>query len=403
MDTEELIRRCKSISLEEAEGNKFSFKGRVKEKGAQIAAECLVGKVLHTRSINTEGLRTALNQVWQAKKEVKIENLGDNIFIFKFGNEVDKKRILAGGPWHFNQSLIVLKEPNGIGEITAQSFTHVSFWVQLKNVPIMCMEEEICTGIGELVGKVEEVDTDKAGDCMGQIIRMRIWVDITQPLKKILFIETEEGRKIPVAVEYEKLPDFCYCCGCLGHSYNECPKYKGQPKKDLDYGPWLKAMNWGDIAKQNRFKDRWMPRMNKENGEEIQKEGKQLTSPWKHTQSLLNEPESQNRNSAEPNQKKPDEENQHRLDNLNPIGAEHLMKDGETLKTGKSSNQTPESTAGKEKGFGDGKIKAGKFGEKQKEGKQGNEGNLQEKKEKAGNVIKNETMAIGKELGQTLA
>lgn len=174
MDTEELIRRCKSISLEEAEGNKFSFKGRVKEKGAQIAAECLVGKVLHTRSINTEGLRTALNQVWQAKKEVKIENLGDNIFIFKFGNEVDKKRILAGGPWHFNQSLIVLKEPNGIGEITAQSFTHVSFWVQLKNVPIMCMEEEICTGIGELVGKVEEVDTDKAGDCMGQIIRMRI-------------------------------------------------------------------------------------------------------------------------------------------------------------------------------------------------------------------------------------
>ncbi|KAK9180337.1 hypothetical protein WN943_029546 [Citrus x changshan-huyou] len=145
-----------------------------------------------------------------------------------------------------------------------------------------------------------------------------------------------------------------------------------------------------------------MPRMNKENGEEIHKEGKQFTSPWKHTQSLLNEPENQNRNSAEPNRKKPDEENQHRLDNLNPIGAEHLMKDGETLKTEKSSNQIPESTAGKEKGFGDWKIKAGKIGEKQKEGKQGNEGNLQEKKEKVGNATKKETMAIGKELGQTL-
>ena len=153
-------------------------------------------------------------------------------------------------------------------------------------------------------------------------------------------------------------------------------------------------------AKQNRFKERWMPMMNKENEEEIQKEGKQLTSPWKHTQSLLNEPESQNRNSAKPTQKKPDEENQHRLDNLNPIGAEHLMKDGETLKTGKSSSQIPESTAGKEKGFGDWKTKAGKIGEKQKEGKQGNEGNLQEKKEKVGNATKKETMAIGKELGQ---
>lgn len=165
MDTEELIRRCKSISLEEAEENKLSFKGRVKERGAQIAAGCLIGQVLHTRNVNTEGLRAALNQVWQTKKEVKIENLGDNIFIFKFGNEMEKKRVLARGPWHFNQALIVLKEPDGIGEITTQLFTHVSFWVQIKNVLIMCMDEEICTEFGKLVGKV-------AGECMGQIIRM---------------------------------------------------------------------------------------------------------------------------------------------------------------------------------------------------------------------------------------
>lgn len=30
--------------------------------------------------------------MWQTKREVKIENIGDNIFIFKFGNEADKKR-----------------------------------------------------------------------------------------------------------------------------------------------------------------------------------------------------------------------------------------------------------------------------------------------------------------------
>lgn len=98
METEELIRRYRSITLEEAEGNKFSFKGKLREKGVQIMAGCLIGKVLHTRGVNTEGLRTALSQVWQTKKEVKIEKLGENIFIFKFGNEADKKRILTGGP-----------------------------------------------------------------------------------------------------------------------------------------------------------------------------------------------------------------------------------------------------------------------------------------------------------------
>ena len=127
METEELIRRCKSISLEEAEENKFCFKGKIKEKGIQVAAGCLIGKVLQTRGVNTGGLRIALTQVWQTRKEVKIENIGDKIFISKFRDEVDKRRIIAGGPWHFNQALIVLKEPEGIGEITAQLFTHTTF------------------------------------------------------------------------------------------------------------------------------------------------------------------------------------------------------------------------------------------------------------------------------------
>ena len=59
----------------------------------------------------------------------------------------------------------------------------------------MCMDEEIYTGIGKLIGKVQEMDTYRTVDCMGQVIRMIILVDITKPLKKVLFIETEDGKK----------------------------------------------------------------------------------------------------------------------------------------------------------------------------------------------------------------
>ena len=31
-------------------------------------------------------------------REVKIESLGNSIFIFMFENEVDKRRVVAGGP-----------------------------------------------------------------------------------------------------------------------------------------------------------------------------------------------------------------------------------------------------------------------------------------------------------------
>lgn len=64
MDTEELIRRCKEISLSGETRGKVSFKGNLRLKGEKIVAGCLIGKVLHNREVNLEGLRLAMSQVW---------------------------------------------------------------------------------------------------------------------------------------------------------------------------------------------------------------------------------------------------------------------------------------------------------------------------------------------------
>lgn len=88
---------------------------------------CLVRKVLLSREFKIERLKLAIQLVWRTWQEVKIESLGDNVFMFKFGSNEDKRRILAGGPWHFERALIVLTELSGIGDIKKQDFSHVSF------------------------------------------------------------------------------------------------------------------------------------------------------------------------------------------------------------------------------------------------------------------------------------
>lgn len=103
--------------------------GRMKIKGEEVTANRLMGKVLISRSINREGLMAAMQIAWRPIKEVKIESLGDNIFLFKFASEEEKKRVLMGGLWHFDIALIVLTKPTGIGDIKNQSFTHATFWV----------------------------------------------------------------------------------------------------------------------------------------------------------------------------------------------------------------------------------------------------------------------------------
>ena len=127
MDTDELIKRCRAIRLSEEEEGKVTFRSRMKTKGVKILTCYLVRKILLSREVKVERLRVAMQQVWRIGWEVKIEGLGDNIFMFKFGSNEDKRRILAGGPWPFDRALIVLIEPSGVEDIKKQNFNHVSF------------------------------------------------------------------------------------------------------------------------------------------------------------------------------------------------------------------------------------------------------------------------------------
>lgn len=139
----------------------INFVERMKLKGEKLTAHCLVGKILQTCSVSWKGIRAVMQQAWKSTKELKVESLGDNIFILTFASESEKKRILYGGPWHFGRSLMVITEPTGVGNIKKQDFTHASFWVQIHNMPIMCVDKKIIQEIGGRIGRVQEAETDE--------------------------------------------------------------------------------------------------------------------------------------------------------------------------------------------------------------------------------------------------
>lgn len=78
------------------------------------------------------------------------------------------------------------------------------------------MNKDAIQKLGEKIGIVKEVGTDETGECLGQFTRIKVSTDITQPLKKVVFLQQEEGR-ILMLVLYEKLLDFCFCCAHIGH------------------------------------------------------------------------------------------------------------------------------------------------------------------------------------------
>lgn len=120
----------------------------------------------------------------------------------------------------------------------------------------MRMEKEIIMAIGEAIRRVEEVETYGNRDCIGQIIRLRVSIDIIKPLINILYVmeEDNQAEKILITVQYETLPHFCHYCGCFGHQYRECTAYRNQAEEDFPYGSWVKARTTAEKWKQSRGK-----------------------------------------------------------------------------------------------------------------------------------------------------
>ena len=49
-------------------------------------------------------------------------------------------------------------------------------------------------------------------------------MDITKPLKRCVRLSVDDtGEVITAILLYERLPEFCYVCGLIGHGLRDCP------------------------------------------------------------------------------------------------------------------------------------------------------------------------------------
>lgn len=95
--------------------------------------------------------------------------------------------------------------------------------------------------IGSLLGKVEQIDLDESNDQYGCSLRVKILIDVQMPLKRGIFLRKGEGNAEKwIMVRYEKLPDFCYGYGLLGHTIKECGNTGEGKEEELPYGSWMR-------------------------------------------------------------------------------------------------------------------------------------------------------------------
>ncbi|XP_073049661.1 uncharacterized protein [Primulina eburnea] len=220
--------------------------------GKQRLESCLVAKVLSPKMINSAAFKQQMPRILQTIKHVEIGALGDNILVFDFSSISDHRRALHGGPWNFFRDLIIFEEPRGAQNPRDMSFNKISFCVQCYNLPLICMHRDVLRKVGSLIGEVEEIDTNEYGYAMGRAARMRVCIDVNKPLKKSISVSVNQDEDdVIVVLTYDKLPDFCYNCVCIGHSFRDCASKQANEGK-LAYGGWLIATSHKGVTKTQR-------------------------------------------------------------------------------------------------------------------------------------------------------
>lgn len=118
------------------------------------------------------------------------------------------------------RNLVILDRILGNEQPSEMALDSAPFWVRVYDLPLKLHSEGIAKKIGNMVGKFLEMG-GKNCNRMGKFLRIRTAINLKKPLKKGSKIHFQ-GRDILVDYKYERLPNFCFACGRIGHHMRDC-------------------------------------------------------------------------------------------------------------------------------------------------------------------------------------
>jgi hypothetical protein len=181
---EQLEELCGNISLSEGEKAGITItEGEIEEVRAQ-GGRCLVGWIWMTKKVNKDAFKAMLIRIWRITRRVIFKELDDNIWLFEFEEVDDLQRVLDGRPWSFDRQILVINEFDGKTPPAHMAFKQSLFWVQVHDMPLLCMTKGIAAKIGESMGKLVDIDLAGDGAGWGRCLRIRVEIDLAKPLER---------------------------------------------------------------------------------------------------------------------------------------------------------------------------------------------------------------------------
>ncbi|KAK4428724.1 hypothetical protein Salat_1172300 [Sesamum alatum] len=204
----------------------------------------LVGQLLSHRSTNFDALTRTFFMLLSPAKGVNIRRVAENHYCFVFNHIVDLRHTLSLRPWTFDRNLLII-QPLSLGMAPEEvSLDWSPFFVRVHGIPYGLRSSDTARMIGSKIGRWEDETNVQDSITWQDSLRIRICLDVTVPLKRALRVRVANRTLVVVHFTYERLPNFCYLCGRLGHIQRICDlRFTDDfvdPGSHAPYGPWLR-------------------------------------------------------------------------------------------------------------------------------------------------------------------
>lgn len=182
------------------------------------------------------------------------------VIAFDFQSETYRDWVLDMSPWAIHGHCLNLKvcPPN---QCTSEiEFGMLQMWVQVHDLCLEMLNAENTSYVANTIGKCIEMDSETDMQKRGYL-RLKIEVKLEVPLKSGYWWTTDRWNERWTQIKCERVSDFCYGCGNLGHNAQACNRDITLSKVNSTqpmYGPWTtcarqrKQSNWHQIGDGNK-------------------------------------------------------------------------------------------------------------------------------------------------------
>jgi hypothetical protein len=130
-------------------------------------------------------------------------------------------------------------------------FDKMAVWIRIYDLPFGLMNKRWGWKLAEKVGTVMKVEVDSQGRAWGAYFRAKVQINLSKPLMRCVSMFSEKRQMtVRFDVKYEKLPNYCYSCGLIGHSSVICPTPAERDEQGLL--PYGKDLRVADDTKQKK-------------------------------------------------------------------------------------------------------------------------------------------------------